>query len=346
MHYINYVTIIIMFSIVYVRENVHDLKSIVGEIKIKEQYSNNKNYNILEQYKKVQNDFCENSYKYNNYQYENDIILTKVKFNSINTKMYLPKSFNWVLHAIKHKGAYEKKMTCFIVETLKFYGFKSNILNNKDIIMLDIGGNVGWYPSILGRYNYTIITFEAFKKNIYIQMKNFCYLNRNSNVYIVTKGLGSENKICNYFSQNNNSGNGMVVCEKKDILKDTLLKKQFKKISEVEIITLNSLIPFLSDKNIALIKMDVEGNEFQVIKGGKELITKYHVPFVVLEFSPIYLKELGTDPLKLVQFFVENDYKISLDGFLSKNYISVEELFAKTTFQIDCYFIHSSMIQT
>jgi len=191
--------LMIIFSInliIYVRENVHDLKSIVGEIKIKEQYSNNKNYNILEQYKKVQNDFCENSYKYNNYQYENDIILTKVKFNSINTKMYLPKSFNWVLHAIKHKGAYEKKMTCFIVETLKFYGFKSNILNNKDIIMLDIGGNVGWYPSILGRYNYTIITFEAFKKNIYIQMKNFCYLNRNSNVYIVTKGLGSENKIC------------------------------------------------------------------------------------------------------------------------------------------------------
>ena len=138
----------------------------------------------------------------------------------------------------------------------------------------------------------------------------------------------------------------MVVWQKKDILKDKLLKKQFTKISEVEIITLNSLIPFLSDKYIALIKMDVEGNEFKVIEGGKELITKYHVPFVVLEFSPIYLKELGTDPLKLVQFFVENDYKISIDGFLSKNYITVDELFAKTRFQIDCYFIHTSMIQT
>jgi len=331
---------------IYVRENFYDLKSIINEIKIKEHYSNNNDDNILEQYKKVQNEFCENSDKYKNLQYENDIILTKIKFNSINTYMYMPKSFNWVLHAIKNNGAYEEKMTSFIEEALKFYGFKNNILNNKDIIMLDIGGNVGWYPSILGRYNYTIITFEAFKKNIYIQMKNFCYLNKNSNVYIVTKGLGSEKKICNYFSQNNNSGNGMVVCQKKDILKDKLLKKQFTKISEVEIITLNSLIPFLSDKYIALIKMDVEGNEFKVIEGGKELITKYHVPFVVLEFSPIYLKELGTDPLKLVQFFVENDYKISIDGFLSKNYITVDELFAKTKFQIDCYFIHTSMIQT
>ena len=175
-------------------------------------------------------------------------------------------------------------------------------------------------------------------------MKNFCYLNRNSNVYIVTKGLGTENKICNYFIQNNNTGNGMVVCQKKDVLKDTLLKKRFTKINEVEIITLNSFIPYLSDKNIALIKIDVEGNEFQVIEGGKELITKYHVPFVVLEFTPTYLKELGTAPLKLVQFFIDNDYKISVDGFLSKRFITVEELFAKVNIQIDCYFIHSSII--
>ena len=102
---------------------------------------------------------------------------------------------------------------------------------------------------------------------------------------------------------------------------------------------------FLSEKNIALIKIDVEGNEFQVIEGGKELITKYHVPFVVLEFTPIYLKELGSEPLKLIQLFIENDYKISLNGFFSKRYITVEELFAKATKQINCYFIHSSIIK-
>ena len=137
----------------------------------------------------------------------------------------------------------------------------------------------------------------------------------------------------------------MVVCQKKDILNNTLIKRKFTKTNEVEIITLNSFIPYLSDKNIALIKIDVEGNEFQVIEGGKELITKYHVPFVVLEFTPIYLKELGSEPLKLIQLFIENDYKISLNGFFSKRYITVEELFAKATKQINCYFIHSSIIK-
>ena len=37
---------------------------------------------------------------------------------------------------------------------------------------------------------------------------------------------------------------------KKNVLKETLLKRQFKK-NEVEIIIFNSFIPYLSDKNIA-----------------------------------------------------------------------------------------------
>ena len=149
---------------IYVRENFYDLKSIINEIKIKKQSSNKNDYNILEQYKKVQDDFCENQDKYKNQEYEKDIILAKVNFNSIKTQMYMPKSFNWVLHGIESDGVYEVKVTNFIAEALKFYGIKNNILNNKDIIMLDIGGNVGWYPSIFGRYNYTIITFEPYKK--------------------------------------------------------------------------------------------------------------------------------------------------------------------------------------
>ena len=37
--------------------------------------------------------------------------------------------------------------------------------------MLDIVGNIGWYPSILGRYGYSILSFEAFEKNNYVAKK-------------------------------------------------------------------------------------------------------------------------------------------------------------------------------
>ena len=196
----------------------------------------------------------------------------------------------------------------------------------------------------MGRYGYSIISFEAFKKNYYVEKKNLCLLSNDSNVIIITKGLGTEDKTCNYFTQKKNIGNGMVICENKEILNNTWLGNQFKKESQVEITTLNKFIPYLSNKNIALMKLDIEGHELHAIEGGKELITKYHIPYVVLEFSPPYLREVGSDPKKLAQFFVDNGYKISINGFLSKHYITIDELITKANYQINCYFIHQSML--
>ena len=211
--------------------------------------------------------------------------------------------------------------------------------------MLDIGGNVGWYPSLLGRYGYSILTFEASEKNSYVLKKNFCNLIKDSNVVIISKGLGSEEKNCSYFIEKHNAGNGMVICDNsKEKLNNEYLKKIYKKENEIEITTLNSFMPYLSNKNIALMKIDVEGHEFQILQGGKELITKYHVPYVVLELTPELLKEVGSEPKDLVQFFVDNGYNISLDGFLSKNYITVDKLLYKARKQANCYFIHNSMV--
>ena len=102
-------------------------------------------------------------------------------------------------------------------------------------------------------------------------------------------------------------------------------------------------MPYLSNKNIALMKIDTEGHELKILQGGLYLITKYHVPFVVLEFTPELLIEVGSDPKELAQLFVDNGYKISLKGFLSKEYITVDELLIKGRQQINCYFIHEKM---
>ena len=301
--------------------------------------------NIIEPYIKAQKDFCENNNKYINEKYENEIFLSNVKINELKYQMYIFNSRNFILNEFRLYGAYEIPLSNNIIEALKFYASKYNITNNKDIFMLDIGSNVGWYPSLLGRYNYTILCFEAFKRNYYVSKKNYCYLNKDSNVIIITKGLGEKEKLCHYFNQVRNSGNGMVICDdNKNNLNNKNLGKMFKKNSEVEITTLDSFKPYLSNKNIVLMKIDVEGYEYEVLKGGKELITKYHVPFVALEFSPGYLKEVGSEPRELAQFFVDNGYKISLKGFLSKEFISVDELLNRAGIQVNCYFIHDSIL--
>ena len=301
--------------------------------------------NIIEPYIKTQKDFCENNSKYINIKYEKEIFLSDVKINELNYQMYIFNSTNFILNEFKQYGGYEIPLSNNIIEALKFYASKYNIKNNKDIFMLDIGSNVVWYPSLLGRYNYTILCFEAFKRNYYVATKNYCYLNKDSNVIIITKGLGEKEKLCHYFNQVRNSGNGMVICDdNKKNLSDSKLGRMFIKDSDVEITTLDSFMPYLSNKNISLMKIDVEGYEYEVLKGGKELITKYHVPFIALEFSPGNLKVVGSEPRELAQFFFDNGYKISLKGFLSKDFINVNELLKKASLQVNCYFFHDSIL--
>ena len=335
----------IIFSIITITINMIAIISIIYLFKSKKNINKDLNFNIIEPYIKSQKDFCQNSDKYINEKYEKELVLFDVKINELKYQLYIFNSSNFLFYNLKKKGAFETTISNNIIKALKFYSEKKNITNNKDIFMLDIGGNVGWYPSLLGRYGYSILTFEASEKNSYVLKKNFCNLIKNSNVVIISKGLGSEEKNCSYFIEKHNAGNGMVICDNsKEKLNNEYLKKIYKKENEIEITTLNSFMPYLSNKNIALMKIDVEGHEFQILQGGKELITKYHVPYVVLELTPELLKEVGSDPKDLVQFFVDNGYNISLDGFLSKNYITVDKLLYKARRQANCYFIHNSMV--
>ena len=182
--------------------------------------------------------------------------------------------------------------------------------------MLDIGGNLGAYPSFLGKFRYTILTFEASPRNSYIIYKNYCHINKNSNIIIINKGLSNKEKTCNYYSQIDGIGNGIVLCdENKEKVRAS--GYNFKKIFEIKLTKLSNFLPYLSNKNIALIKLDIEGGEGKVIEDAIELISKYHVPFVFSEFNPQYLKKQGTNPKKFLELFINNGYKISNKGFLN-----------------------------
>ena len=120
--------------------------------------------NLIESYIKTQKDFCENPNKYINQNYEDNIFLSDINFKGTKFQMYIFKTHNFLLDQIKKYGAFEISESSYIIEALKFYSSKFNILNNKDIYMLDIGGNIGWYPSLLGRYGYNILN----NKDIYM----------------------------------------------------------------------------------------------------------------------------------------------------------------------------------
>jgi FkbM family methyltransferase len=242
-----------------------------------------------------------------------------------------------VSDTIINSKRWEGYCTNKILEVLNYYSSKKNI-KNEDMYILDIGANVGWYSYYLGKFGYKIISFEPSERNYYILRRTYC-LNQEINITIINKGLYNEEKRCDYYEHVGNKGNGMVICDQKKDIPNYLEKK-----SEVILTKLSNYITFLSTKNLAFIKIDAEGSEESAFLSGIELLTKYHVPFIFLEYCPNNLKLHNVDKKKFLEIFYNNGYKISLNNFLDKNYTSIDYLASKDDL-INIYIIYEKIFE-
>ena len=181
---------------------------------------------------------------------------------------------------------------------------------------------VGWFTYFIGKYGFKIISFEASKINGYILYKNYC-LNKDVKVTLINKGLDTEDKKCKLQIARNNNGNGMIMCENRD---KSYIDFNGEIFNDIELTKLSKYTKYLSKKYLAFMKIDVEGAEGTAIKGGKEIISKYHIPFIMFEFSQRLFKLHKTNILEFLRFFEKNGYKFSIVDFFSKKYISSEEI--------------------
>ena len=284
------------------------------------------NIHFLGEYIKRQNDFCDNPNKYIVSSYEELIKLTNFSFKGLSYQIYVYKKYDkYMSNNIIKTAMYEPIPMSNFLEALQFYSEKKKIINKKEIFMLDIGGNIGAHTIFIGKLGFSVITFEASPRNFYILNKNYCNINRNSNIVLINKGISNEEGICNYYSQIDGIGNGILLCDENNSTVKTG-GYTFNKTFEVSLTKLSKFIPYLSSKNLALIKLDIEGGEGKAIEDGIELINKIHVPFIFSEFNPRYLRKHKSDPKKFLRTFIENGYKISKEGFFGTYFNSIEEI--------------------
>ena len=315
--------LLLVFYFIILRKNNNPK---IDQVKIHNIFNSSLKYdefddNINEQYIQIQNYYCEKQKENIIEEYEKKIGLQKVNYSEKIFDMFVYNIADVVSSSIRYSHSWEGDHTKKVLNALNYYSKKKNI-DNKDIYILDIGSNIGWYSFFLGKFGYKIISFEASKINNYIMYKNYC-LNKDVSITMIDKGLDKEDKNCTLKIVVGNAGDGMIFCENRekpfsDFNGDTY--------NNIELTTLSRYINFLSKKNLAFIKIDVEGAEGNVIEGGKELFNKYHVPFIMMEFEVKMLDIHQTKALELLQFFENNGYKISLEDFFSKNYISSSEL--------------------
>ena len=284
---------------------------------------------------KQQNLFCQNLINNNNTKIEDKIKMVNIKFSNSNFDMFIYKSNDFLSNAISGSGSWETKETNNLLSLLDYYSRKKNIERN-DIYVLDIGANIGWYTFILGNKGYNIISFEPSTTNYYILNKNYC-LNNNTNIILINKGLDIEETNISIYHPLINIGNAISSNDAHNSNITNYIKE------EIILTKLEKYIPYLVIKNLALMKLDIEGSEGKAIESGKELITKYHIPFIFMEWTPKALKLKGTDPELFLKLFINNGYKISKKDFLSGEYCSFDEIINVAA--INLYIIYTNFLE-
>jgi len=291
---------------------------------------------INQKYIEEQKFFCDNINFLSNNEFENQITKANINFNNKSYYINIFSSSDVVSSSIRKIKRWEGSSTLKLLEALNFYKNKTK-LKNEDLYILDIGANIGWYSFYLGKNGYKIMSFEPTERNFYILRKNYC-LNKDINITIINKGIYTSEKKCNYYEHLGNKGNGMVICNQRNDIPKCLKKK-----SIVTLTRLSNFIPFLSQKHVALMKIDVEGSEEAVILSGIELITKHHIPFIFLELCPSNLRLHNGNTTKFLEIFENNGYKISTSGFFDKKYVSIKYL--EKLIIVNLYIIYTKILE-
>lgn len=160
-------------------------------------------------------------------------------------------------------------------------------------VIIDVGANFGFYSLLSAGINPKANIF-AFEPSPYIlrSFRRNIELNNYENIYLQPVGVGDkEGKFKLFVSDVNNTGMSSLVN-----------RGEFSKYTvDVDVVSLDEFVVANSLSAIDLVKIDVEGNEFNVIKGMEEII-KINQPVIFIELLNDTLKNFGHHINDVFQF--------------------------------------------
>lgn len=156
-----------------------------------------------------------------------------------------------------------------------------SVLKFKEGAIIEVGANIGTetisFSDIAKKYNTNVFAFEPVPSNYESLVRNKEVNHLNNLILFNTLVAEKTGKTFFNIPEGNNSGSGHIS------------NKSETNSREFEVVTLDGK---LNNKKIALISVDVEGFEYQVLKGSEGLL-KDSRPSLILEVNKKYLKERG-----------------------------------------------------
>ena len=175
------------------------------------------------------------------------------------------------------------------------------VKNEKKLVIFDVGCYRGIFTKsmidLIGNKKYKIYLFDINKK----VKKYISYLLRLKNIYYNEVALSNKNGKANY---NYNkffeaAGSSLSSLVKNDATwnftrKLVLLSRKEFVTYKVHTITLDSFIKKNKIKSIDILKIDIEGSEYELLKGAKNTLNKNKIKIIIVEIlakKKFYIKK-------------------------------------------------------
>ena len=290
------------------------------------------------------------SFKNKNYNKKID----KRKF--IYYKLLLDSKNGFVDQEIFWKGVYEEEVMGVLYKQisllLKNKKEKQDTINNSidknnsidddiansNIIFLDIGSNIGQELIFAAAIDNKVMSigFEPLP-HLYKQVKESIKINQEDNknkvasensfenVFIYNYALGENNDETNIKIPLINIGGSSLVRSATNTFGDIREEKIKVKNGDIALLEIfneinNKILEYKKYNKIDIIKIDVEGYEYEVLNGLKETI-KRDMPIIILEYSPaFYIGDYSDRGEKILKLMKDLDYKYTvIDGNINSD---------------------------
>ena len=179
-------------------------------------------------------------------------------------------SFDHIGLRINLDGRYEGGSLDLIGHFIQAY-----IKNSHQSVAIDVGANIGNHSLFFSEFFHEVISFEPNPRTFELLRFNAKYGAPKGNIFPLCVGLGSEKGQSIFLSSKSNVGGSCVVNgDHQAGPGDELISIDIAKADELDILK----------KNIALIKLDIEGHEIFALKGMSGIIAENR-PVILFEQS-------------------------------------------------------------
>ena len=192
--------------------------------------------------------------------------------------------------SISHYGTYEELESKIMEEKIE--------MGN---IVVDVGANIGLHTLNMARIvgnTGQVFAFEPDPSNFEILKKNV-KINNYKNIILEQKAVGDKHGRTTLY-QSDHPGKHRIFPQ----------TEQAKGQVQVELTNLDNYFDFDMIDKINFIKIDVEGLEFSVLKGMKNILKNSKKIKILFEFMPENTMEVGFTPIELLNYLTSNDFKL------------------------------------